>query len=71
MDIVQNGKHVLALIQRILQIPRAMFATMSLGKDAERCLESNAKVVPCAADSPEEVGVALLGSCDYTPICKD
>lgn len=44
---------------------------MSLGKDLERRLEGNAKVMPCAPDSPEQVGMAVLGSCDYTPVCKN
>lgn len=71
MDIIQNREYFVALIQCVLQVPRAMHATMSLGIDLERCFEGNAKVVPCPPNSPEEVRMAFLGSCDDTPVRKD
>lgn len=68
MDIIQNREYFVALIQRVLQVPRAMHATMSLRKDLERCFEGYAEVVPCAPNSPEEVGMALLRSFDDAPV---
>lgn len=55
MDVIQNREYFVALTQRVLQVPCAVLATMSLGKDLECCLEGNAEVVPCTPNSPEEV----------------
>lgn len=71
MDIIENGEYIVTLIQRVLQVPCAVVSTMSLWEDLERCLEGNAKVMPCAPNSPEKVRMAVLGSCDDSPIRKD
>lgn len=71
MDIIQNCEYSVTLIQSVLEVPCAVLTTMSLGKDLECCLEGNAKVVPCTPNSPEEVRIAVLGSCHDSPIRKD
>lgn len=71
MDIIQNGEYFVTLIQSVLQVPCAVSTTMRLREDLERCLEGNTKVVPCTPNSPEEVRIAVLRSCDDSPIRKD
>ena len=71
MHAIQRGKQIVALFQRVLQIPCMMDAAVALRVHLECGFERDAEVVARAADRPEQFGVRILGREDNAAIGKD
>lgn len=65
MHVIESGEHLVALLQRILKIPRIVYTPMCLRVYFEGRLDAYPKVVAGSTKSPEEIWIGVFAHvCD-------